>query len=226
MSAKDIIKSSIYENMAGNTGLPFLTVLFTLLTTCLLGIFIREIYKLTGKAEFYSKNLSITIAGCPIVVATIMIAMQSNLIVSLGMVGALSIVRFRNAVKNSLDLLFLFWTISVGIICGVGLKLLAVALCAMMTILILVLQMLPDSKGSAVLVLRTTVPDVDWDDIRKILRHHAKFIKERTFCYRHEETEVIFELRVSNKDDLLHSLQQHKELQQISFLTYDGEYRV
>lgn len=226
MSTKDVIKSSVYENIAGGSTLTTSSILLILATAALIGIYIYAVYKLSSKAAFYSRDLNITIAGLPVIVAAIMVAMQSNLIVSLGMVGALSIVRFRNAVKNPLDLLYLFWTISAGIICGVGLKLLAVILCVMMTVLILALQLVPNSKGSAILILKTKDENTDWEEINNLLKTYAKYVKEKSNSYRYGETEVIFELKTSNQTELLASLKEHKELQQINFLDHDGEYRI
>lgn len=108
MSVKDVIKNSIYESLGGGTGLSFNKTMLIILLACLMGIYVYTIYRATSKAAFYSRDLNVTIAGLTVIVVTIMIAMQSNLIVLLGMVGALSIVRFRNAVKNPLDVLYLF----------------------------------------------------------------------------------------------------------------------
>lgn len=226
MSTKDVIKSSVYENLTGGGDLTVSSIILILLAAALIGIYIFAVYKLSSKTAFYSRDLNVTIAGLPVIVAAIMVAMQSNLIVSLGMVGALSIVRFRNAVKNPLDLLYLFWTISAGIICGVGLKLLAVILCVMMTLLILALQLLPNSKGTCILILRTNEDFTDWDEIDDILHSYGKNVKEKSNSYRHGETEVIYELRTTHKNELLHALKEHKELQQINFLDHDGEYRI
>ena len=226
MSTKDVIKSSVYESLAGSGDLAVSSIIFILAVAAIIGIYIFAVYKLTSKAGFYSRDLNITIAGLPIIVAAIMVAMQCNLIVSLGMVGALSIVRFRNAVKNPLDLLYLFWTISAGIICGVGLKILAVILCIVMTILILLLQKLPNSKASSILIIRTNDDEVDWNEINAILYNYGKYVKEKSNSYRHGETEVIYELRTSQQTELLKALREHKELQQINFLAHDGEYRI
>ena len=226
MSTKDVVKSSVYENLVGGSNLTTTSILLILATTALIGLYIYAVYKLSSKAGFYSKDLNITIAGLPIIVAAIMVAMQSNLIVSLGMVGALSIVRFRNAVKNPLDLLYLFWTISAGIICGVGLKVLAILLCIMMTVLILVLQLLPNSKASAILIIKSTDETTNWETINDILNTYAKFVKEKSNSYRYGETEVIFELKTTRQTELLAALKEHKELQQINFLDHDGEFRI
>ena len=100
MSVKDVIKNSVYESLGGGTTMNAKTVILILLLACLAGIYIYTIYKLSSRTAFYSKDLNITMAGMPVIVAAIMIAMQSNLLVSLGMVGALSIVRFRAAIKE------------------------------------------------------------------------------------------------------------------------------
>lgn len=226
MSTKDVIKSSIYENLTGGGDLTVSSIIFILAVAAIIGLYIFAVYKLTSKAAFYSRDLNITIAGLPIIVAAIMVAMQSNLIVSLGMVGALSIVRFRNAVKNPLDLLYLFWTISAGIICGVGLKVLAIILCVIMTILILALQLVPNSKGSSILILRTSDDSADWNEIKEIITTYGKSVKEKSNSYRHGETEVIYELNTTKSSELLAALKEHKELQQINFLAHDGEYRI
>lgn len=123
--------------------------------------------------------MNITIAGMPIIVAAIMIAMQSNLLVSLGMVGALSIVRFRNALKNPLDLLYLFWAISTGIIIGVGLYTLALVLSLIMTILLFTVDKIPNTKAPDLLVLRGIQENLDCASLYEILKKHCSYHKEK-----------------------------------------------
>lgn len=226
MSIKDVIKSSVYNSLGGGTNLSAKSILFTLFVACLIGLYIYMIYRLTSKAAFYSKDLNITIAGMPVIVAAIMIAMQSNLIVSLGMVGALSIVRFRNAVKNPLDLLYLFWTISAGIICGVGLSVLAFSLCIVMTVLLLFLEVLPNSKASALLIIRTDDEEADWEEVRKLIGAHARYHKEKSRSIKNKDTELIYEVKVSDEEALVKALRQYTKLNQISFLSHDGESRI
>lgn len=225
MSVKDVIKNSVYQNLAGGTGLSVSEVALIFILACLIGTYIYMVYKLASKAAFFSRDTGITIAGMPVLIAAIMVAMQSNLIVSLGMVGALSIVRFRNAVKNPLDLLYLFWTISAGIICGVGLKVLAILLCIVMTCLLFALSLIPNSKASAVLVLRTMEENIDWSEVGKLIHKHAKYCKQKSKSVRCGETEVIYELVISNEDDLLKDLKKYN-LQQVNYLSHDGEYRI
>ena len=226
MSIKDVIKSSVYNSLGGGANLSISSIFLILAAACLLGVYIFMVYKLTSKAAFYSKDLNVTMAGMPVIIAAIMIAMQSNLIVSLGMVGALSIVRFRNAIKNPLDLLYLFWAISAGIICGVGLTVLASCLCIVMTIMLLALEMIPNSKASSLLILRTNEKDVAWDKVESSIREHVKYCKEKSRSIKNREVEVIYEVRTIKENELVKTLQEIEDLEQIHFLSHDGEYRV
>ena len=155
-----------------------------------------------------------------------MIAMQSNLLVSLGMVGALSIVRFRNAIKSSLDLLYLFWAISTGIICGVGLYMLAVSLCIIMTGVLILLEFIPDFKGKSIIVLRSSVGGADWKSIKNVIKKYCRYSKEKSYSIRGCEEEIIIELTTVKQEEMLDELRKRSEIKQINFLSGDGEYRI
>ena len=114
MSFQDIIKNSILETMENNT-LSTASICITLGIAILFCIYIYAVYYLSQKKSFYNKQFNIVLGVLPIITAGIILAMQSNLVISLGMVGALSIVRFRTAVKEPKDMLFLFWSIGIGI---------------------------------------------------------------------------------------------------------------
>lgn len=91
-----------------------------------------------------------------VITAAIVLAMQSNLVISLGMVGALSIVRFRNAIKSSMDLVFLFWSISIGIICGAGLYEIAFVASLILTVLLFLLDLVPTPKAALLLIVNSS----------------------------------------------------------------------
>lgn len=201
-------------------------ILLLIAAAMLLGIYLFMVYKLSSKSAFYSKDLNITIAGMPVIVAAIMIAMQSNLLVSLGMVGALSIVRFRSAVKNPLDLLYLFWSISGGIIIGVGLYTLAIVLCVVMTVLLAVLELVPNAKAPELLMLRADAQTVDYEKIFGIVKKNCRYYKEKARTIRRNETELIIEIRSREKEKLLAELGEIKELTQIHCISHDGESRI
>lgn len=225
MSVKDIIKNSVYESFDGGTGMPARTVILILFAAFLLGNYIFLVYKISSKSTFYSKDLNITMAGMPVIVASIMIAMQSNLLVSLGMVGALSIVRFRNAVKNPIDLLYLFWAVSGGIIVGVGLFALALVSSVIMTLLLFATDKIPSAKAPELLVLRGEQGRMDYDTLYDAIRKYCKSYKEKARSMRNKETELIIEIRTKEKEILLHKLEHMEFLTQVNCITHDGECR-
>lgn len=225
MSVKDVIKNSVYESLGGGTTMSAKTVILILLIACLMGVYIFLVYKLSSKTAFYSKDLNLTIAGMPVIVAAIMIAMQSNLLVSLGMVGALSIVRFRNALKNPLDLLYLFWAISAGIITGVGLYVLALVLSFIMTLLLFLIDKIPSAKAPELLVLRGTDQDIDYTSLYDLIRSRCRYYKEKARSTKNNETELIIEIR-TKKNLLLQDLNKTSYFTQVNCISHDGELRV
>ena len=125
MSYKDIFKNSFLNGYA-SSAIDTKTILIGLGITAVLGIFIFFIYRAITRKTFYNKTFNLSLPAMAIITAAIILTIQSNIVLSLGMVGALSIVRFRTAVKDPLDLVFLYWAISIGIICGAGLSLISV----------------------------------------------------------------------------------------------------
>lgn len=226
MSVKDVIKNSVYQSLGGGAAMSVRTVFLILMAACLMGVYIFLVYKLSCKTAFYAKDLNITMAGMPVIVAAIMIAMQSNLLVSLGMVGALSIVRFRNALKNPLDLLYLFWGISAGIIVGVGLYALAFVLSLIMTILLFLTDKVPGIKAPELLVLRGTDGNIDYDSLYQVIRSHCGYYKEKARSTRNGEAEVIIEIRTKEKNLLLQDIGGTNFFSQINCISHDGELRV
>ena len=221
MSVKDVIKNSVYESLGGGTTMTAQTVILILMVSCLAGVYLYFVYKLSAKTAFYSKDMNITIAGMPVIVAAIMIAMQSNLLVSLGMVGALSIVRFRSAVKNPLDLLYLFWAISAGIITGVGLYVLALVFSIIMTILLFSMDKIPNTKAPELLVLRG-IEEFDYDALFDAISSYCRYYKEKARSTRNNETEIIIEIRTKEKEQLLQKLNHMNFLTQVNCISHDG----
>ena len=150
MSIKDIIKKSILEefNRAEGSSVSMLTCL---ICAALLGILIYLVYRIVTTNTFYSKTFNMSLMLLCVITSAIILTVQNSVIVSLGMVGALSIVRFRTAVKEPLDLAFLFWAISVGIISGAGMVELAVFLSVIVTVLMLLFYHMPEQRKSMLL---------------------------------------------------------------------------
>lgn len=119
----DILKSSFIEKM---TAISYLDIFIALGMACVIGLFIMQVYKKTFKGVMYSESFAVSLLGLSLISTLIILAVTSNVVLSLGMVGALSIVRFRSAIKEPIDIAYLFWAISAGIVIGAGLIPLAI----------------------------------------------------------------------------------------------------
>ncbi len=116
MSFKDIFKNSFLNGFS--SGVDVKTIIISLAVTTVLALYIFFIYRMVTRKTFYAKTFNLSLIAMAIITAAIILTIQSNIVLSLGMVGALSIIRFRTAIKDPLDLVFLYWSISMGIICG------------------------------------------------------------------------------------------------------------
>ena len=155
MSFSDIFKKSFLDGFA-STDINIYTATAAMMITCVLALYIFVVYRVLTRKTFYSKNFNIALAGIALITSGIILTIQSSIVVSLGMVGALSIVRFRTAIKDPMDLMFLFWSIAVGIICGVGMAEIAIILSIIMTAGILILNHLPVAKAPMILVVNAS----------------------------------------------------------------------
>lgn len=119
----DIFKSSFIDKM---TSISFLDMFIAMALSFVVGLFIMQVYKKTFKGVMYSSTFAMSLLALTLITTLIILGVTSNVVLSLGMVGALSIVRFRSAIKEPMDIAFLFWSISEGIVLGAGLIPLAV----------------------------------------------------------------------------------------------------
>ena len=223
MSTQDIIKKSVLEGFS--TDISVSQIIAVLGVTLLIALYIYIIYRLCSNSNFYSKDFNKTLAVIPIITAAIVLAIQSNLVISLGMVGALSIVRFRNAVKNPLDLLFLFWAISVGIICGAGLFSVAVIMSLAVTILVFLLDFIKAPNAPYLLVVQSENKDVELQ-LKDILREYGKGSKVKSRNITMNGTNLVIELRTKKEQQLLDKCSELSGITAVSLLSHDGEVRL
>ena len=135
MTFNDIFKSSFLENVSA---VSFFDMALALILAFGLGVFIFLIYKKTYQGVMYSSSFGVTLLALTMITTLVILAVTSNVVLSLGMVGALSIVRFRTAIKEPLDIAFLFWSIAAGIVLAAGLIPLAVIGSVIIGIILLV----------------------------------------------------------------------------------------
>lgn len=221
MGFQDVFKKSFLE---GFTSMDITTgkIAATLFVTALLALYIFAIYRLVTRKVFYSKNFNISLAAMALITAAIILAMQSNLVISLGMVGALSIVRFRTAVKDPMDLAFLFWAISIGIICGAGLYEVALVTSVAVTVFILVLDMLPVGKAPMMLVINSSVMDGE-AAVLETVKKYAKYYKVKSRNLSRDRLDMVVELRVKDESGLVSEVAALEGMISASLIAHDGE---
>lgn len=166
-----------------------------------IAVYIHFVYKHVTSASFYNKNYGIAMIAVSVVTAGVLLAMQSSLVISLGMVGALSIVRFRTAIKDPMDLLFLFWSISIGIICGAGLFELALIVSVVTTGGIVLFQAFPIKKKTCLMVVNAET-NAAYDAILEKCAAYCKTYSVRTKNLTKDGLELIVEvcLKPGNED--------------------------
>lgn len=150
MSFQDIFKSSFLENV---TEFSLLDTCIGLAVALLVGLFIFMIYKKTLTGVLYSDGFALTLVGLSLVTTLVIMAVTSNVVLSLGMVGALSIVRFRTAIKEPVEIVFLFWSLAVGIVIGAGMIPLAIIGSAIIGVILLLFSNRKIRKQPYILVV-------------------------------------------------------------------------
>ena len=221
MSFSDIFKKSFLEGYSGADITP-VTALIALLITCALGLYIFLVYRLVTRKTFYSKGFAVSLAGIAVITAAIILTIQSSIVVSLGMVGALSIVRFRTAIKDPMDLMFLFWSIGVGIICGVGLSEIAAILSVLITVGILLLDKFPIAKAPMILVVNSA--DIKNEQaILAVVKKYAKHYKVKSRNLTAQTLDLIIELRTAQDSELVTEMMSVASVTSASLLNHDGE---
>ena len=221
MNFSDIFKKSFLEGYA-STEITTITIVAALGIACLLALYIFFVYRVVTRKTFYNKNFNTTLAGITVITASLILTMQSSVVLSLGMVGALSIVRFRTAVKDPMDLMFLFWSISVGIICGAGLAQVAVILSVVVTLGILILDHMPVAKAPMILVVNSS--DLDGEDaVVAVVKQYTKLLHVKSRNMTADSLDLVIELRTGEGNKLVREIMDVKGVTSASLLAHDGE---
>lgn len=221
MSYSDIIKKSVLE---GFSYADFSTtkMAVTLGLTFLVAVYIFFVYRLITRSTFYNKNFNITMAIISVVTAGIVIAMQSNFVISLGMVGALSIVRFRTAIKEPMDLLFLFWSIGTGIVCGAGLYELAIVIALVVTLGLLVLQMIPVMASPMLLIIKMNDINKEETVLAAVKKSTQKYYIDSKSITNGREN-LIIEIKAREYQNLTNEISRIEGVASVTLMHYEGE---
>ncbi|HAQ42108.1 MAG TPA: DUF4956 domain-containing protein [Clostridiales bacterium] len=221
MTFKDVFKSSFLEKA---TEFSILDVTIAMLLAFAIGLFIFYVYKKTFAGVMYSASFGVSIMAMTLITTFIILAVTSNVILSLGMVGALSIVRFRTAVKEPLDIAFLFWAISVGIVIGAGLIPLGVIGSIFIGIVLLVFVNKKSSDTPYIIILNLENDQAEKDCMEKIRTMTKKnLIKTKTASK--NGIELTVEVRLLDMSaKLINELLTINGVNNACLVSYNGEY--
>ncbi len=223
MTFKDMIKTSVLNSFLADIT-PY-RIAIVLAVALLLGIYVFMVYRMAVNNEFYSKDFNRTLVLMAVVTAGIVLAVQSNLVISLGMVGALSIVRYRTAIKSSLDLFFLFWAISIGIICGAGLYLLAIALCIVVTFGLFITGKMASPVGLGLLIINCDSVE-SAERLTDTVKNYVKFLRLKNKTVSENNVELILEFKPGNDKELDKALAEDSSVRKYAVMNYDRETRI
>ena len=221
MSFMDMIKNSVIEQF--NTGVSMEQMVISLLAAFAMCAFILLIYHRTFRGVLFSKGFAFSLILLGMITAVIIRTISSNLALSLGMVGALSIVRFRTAVKDPVDTIFMFWAIAAGIMSGAGLYLAGAIACLMVGALYYIVCLFSRKGKSPYLLIVRYDPDCH-EQLKKTLRTLPKHrIKSRTV--NKHGAELTLELSLPNQEmAVLDKLSATEGVKDASMVSYESEF--
>ena len=222
MTFRDIFKKSFLEGY-GAVLLSAKQICVVMLLSLVLAIYIFCCYRLLTRRTFYSKNFNISLVALTVITAGIILTIQSSVVVSLGMVGALSIVRFRTAIKDPMDLVFLFWSIGTGIICGAGLVEIAIIMAVVVAAVLFVLDRIPVANAPMILVVNGENTQEVSDSIDKALKDFASSFKQKSRSVSNGRLDLVVELRTRDDRKLIDTLTKVSGISNVSLLSHDGE---
>ena len=225
MNLRDYFKNSVWESFAGSQGLTadfLVTAAIAMVLAVLLGIFIYKIYGHYFGGVVFSSSFAVTLVGMTVLSCMLTLAISSNIVISLGMVSALSIVRYRTAIKDPMDLLYLFWSISVGITLGAGLYVLALITCIIMTFVVHIFYN-RKKKGVIYILVAHYEAELAGDEILRCVNKMKHQLKSKTF--RGNLTEITIELECRNQNTLfMEKIRGIDGVKDVTLIQYNGEY--
>lgn len=221
MSVKDMIKKSVLESGVFDQ-YNISSILIALVAALALGILIFLVYRRFYTGVIYSRTFAVTLVGMTVLTCMVTLAISTNVVISLGMVGALSIVRFRTAVKDPMDLLYLFWAITTGITSGAGMYVLALIAAAIM-ILMIILFYSRQQRGKIYIAVIHYSGDEAGDEVIRCFGKRKYFIKSKTM--RKEKTEMAVEIFCKQADmDFMEKIRAIEHVDDVTLIQYNGEY--
>ncbi|MCF0123123.1 MAG: DUF4956 domain-containing protein [Ruminiclostridium sp.] len=221
MTFQDIFKSSFLDTVSA---VSILDILLTLVFSFGIGLFIFYIYKKTYQGVMYSSSFGVTLIALTMITSQVILAVTSNVVLSLGMVGALSIVRFRTAIKEPLDIAFLFWSIAVGIILAAGMIPLAVIGSVIIGLILLLFVNRKSHKNPYIVVLTCENHDAETRAMDYLQNQVERCVVKSKSAQR-DLVELNLEIRLKDDNtDFVNELSDLPGVHSTVLVSYNGDY--
>ena len=221
MTFQDVFTSRFLENMVSTS---LVDAALAMVLAFLLGLFIFFIYKRTYSGVMYSASFGASLIALALITTLVILAVSSNVILSLGMVGALSIVRFRTPVKEAMDIVFLFWAIAVGIVLAAGLLLLAVLGSLFIGVVLIAISTRRNPVNPYILVLHCENEDSE-KTARELVEKHARALKLKSKTVLPDAVELNWEIRLKNDESsFVNELSSTPGVKHAALVSYNGDY--
>lgn len=221
MTFQDIFKSSFLENV---NAIPVFDMVLAMVLAFAVGLFIFFIYKKSYAGVMYSASFGVTLIGLTMVTALVILAVTSNIVLSLGMVGALSIVRFRTAIKEPSDIVFLFWAIAAGIVLAAGLIPLAIFGSLLIGLILLVFSRHKSFDQPYILVIHCADAEAEKAS-RAYVAAHVKKLSLKSKSVAKGCIELNYEVRLKDADsDFINTLSDLPGVSHTVMVSYNGDY--
>ena len=221
MTFKDIFKKSFIQGFTRYDATPE-NIIVVFVISAFFALYIFFAYRLLTRRTFYSKSFNVALPSLVLITAGVILAIQSSVVISLGMVGALSIVRFRTAVKDAMDLVFLFWAISTGIICGAGLAEISCVLAFVLTVALFVLDRLPVARAPKILMASGSGYELE-ESIMEAVRRHCKVFAVKSRALADGRIDIVIEVRAKDEAALSRDIASIAGVSSSTLLAHDGE---
>lgn len=221
MTFNDVFKSSFLENI---TEFSATDTLIAMVAALVIGMFIFVVYKKTFNSVMYSTGFAMTLVGMTMVTTLVILAVTSNVVLSLGMVGALSIVRFRAAIKEPMEIVYLFWSVAAGIVIGAGMLPLAIVGSAIIGV-ILILFANKKVHDNPYLLILNCLDETSENAALSIVKEAVKKYAVKSKTVNSQGIEFTAEIRMKDGETaFINRLNEIQGVENATLVSYNGEY--
>ncbi len=215
---------NIIENITNSFSSNAITtsvIVAVLIMTLVLSVYEFIVYRFISHRSFYNKSFNISVAVLPFFISMIILCLQSNIVITLGTIGALAIIRFRTAVKDPVDMLYLLWSVFIGIICGCQLYEVGILTSIVVTIMLVVFEKISFGRKPYVLILRSE-KDIE-DEITDLFESKKISNRFKSRNFTKNGFDYAIEFTYKNIKELNEALSKNSKVSKYSIIAYDAD---